>query len=165
MAWMDHVIQARWIEVEDKCSRLFFKTFKGMSTDTEIKEVLDSDGRLRREWDSIAEATKDLFLELLSTSQGLNAEQLQWVLEQQTKSLSVEDKAVLNHPLMVEELQEAVKALAKEKTPGADGIPVEFFLFNWEVAGSALHRAILLGLQKGALHFEFVIVLLCKNGD
>ncbi|CAM6084287.1 unnamed protein product [Calypogeia fissa] len=75
---------------------------------------------------------------------------------------------VMEATLMLEELQSAVAALAKDKVPGPDGVPAEFFVILWDTVGPTLLEALLHGLEAGILNEEFtkgLIVLLCKIGD
>lgn len=58
----------------------------------------------------------------------------------------------MEQPLIVEELHRAASLLAKDKVPGPDGIPVDFFLNFWELVSPLLMRAIQTGLVKGQLH-------------
>lgn len=46
------------------------------------------------------------------------------------------------------ELGVAVKSMAKEKAPGYDGIPVEFFQQLWSTLSSDIHRMTLKGNEQ-----------------
>lgn len=66
------------------------------------------------------------------------------------------------------ELQTIAKAMLAGKVPGLDGIPLEFFLSNWDIVGETLLRATLEGITEGKLHKRFIkglLVLLAKRGD
>ena len=53
------------------------------------------------------------------------------LLKNVKKKLSVEHRNSLDAPLSAEELQEAVNSLNKEKSPGINGLPAEFYQIFW----------------------------------
>lgn len=74
----------------------------------------------------------------------------------------------LNEPLSELELQRAAGVLAKEKTPGPDGISINFFTLYWPQISTDYHQMILnsvsterfpRGITKG------LIMLIPKSGD
>lgn len=68
----------------------------------------------------------------------------------------------------LEELHSATKALAKNKVPGRDGVPVEFYLQIWESMGPVLLSVLQKGIADGFLSpklTEGVVILLEKKGD
>jgi hypothetical protein len=84
------------------------------------------------------------------------------------RRLSPEDREFLEALLTLEELHEAATELGRDKVPGADGIPVEFFLMFWRVLGRLLLKALNAGISKGEFSKKFLkslIVLLHKKGD
>ncbi|GBG70457.1 hypothetical protein CBR_g6585 [Chara braunii] len=52
--------------------------------------------------------------------------------------LSQEAATVLEQPLTAEELQQAVKHMVRGKSPGSDGLPIEFYDMAWEHIGPYL---------------------------
>lgn len=82
--------------------------------------------------------------------------------------LSIEEKAALNAPLSLTELQEAADAMAKNKCPGPDGIPAEFFSCMWQEVGPLLLQVLENGITSESLPEALtggLIVLLPKKGD
>lgn len=65
--WMDHILQARWISDGDKCTQLFFKSFKGLAREKEILQAFDEQGTIRTTWEDIAEAATSFFRIFLGT--------------------------------------------------------------------------------------------------
>jgi hypothetical protein len=49
------------------------------------------------------------------------------------EKLSVEDNMVLNEPFSEEEIQAAINSMVKNKAPGPDGIPIEFYQSCWPI--------------------------------
>ncbi|CAM6090846.1 unnamed protein product [Calypogeia fissa] len=166
--WVDETLQAWWISDGDKCSKIFFKTFKGLSMNTEIHQMYDGAGLVQKGWENIAGAANDFFINILDSSQGISEFHFERVLVEQKSRISDADRQLMEDPLTLVELFSAAKELAKNKAPGPDGVPMEFFVLNWPTVGAAVHKALLKGIVEGRLHISFtkgLIVLLCKKGD
>lgn len=151
-SWMDYILQSRWISVGDKCSRLFFKSFKGMATELEIQQIFHGDGMLLESWFEIASTATDFFSDILGRSQDIQSGQLKEILSRLTRHLNLEQVERLNATLSLDELALAAHSLAKNKFRGPDGIPVEFFLCHWGSMGPTLLRALNDGLAQGCTH-------------
>lgn len=90
------------------------------------------------------------------------------VFAAQSEQISLEESEALEQDILLEELHEAAKLLAKNKVPGRDGVPVEFFLTLWDQIGPVLLKLLQDGLKSGILHPQLthgIIVLLAKDGD
>ncbi|GBG68210.1 hypothetical protein CBR_g2762 [Chara braunii] len=88
--------------------------------------------------------------------------------EDTSVQLSTAAKLDMDRPVTLEELTQTVKTMAQGKSPGVDGLTVEFYSANWGVFGPLLvelYNEVLVGgrLGKGMTHR--VITLLFKKGD
>ncbi|GBG68541.1 hypothetical protein CBR_g3085 [Chara braunii] len=88
--------------------------------------------------------------------------------EDTTGRLQPNARLDLDRPLMVEEVRQTLKTMAKGKSPGVDELTVEFYAANWNAFGPALvnlYNEVLVGgkLGKGMTHK--VISMLFKKGD
>ena len=66
-------------------------------------------------------------------------------------SLSDEHFALLDEPLSIGELHQALSRMQSNKSPGMDGFTVEFYKEFWDVLGILLHRAALYSFEQGIL--------------
>ncbi|GBG77670.1 hypothetical protein CBR_g24116 [Chara braunii] len=69
---------------------------------------------------------------------------------------------------VLEELTQTVKTMAKGKSPGVDGLTMEFYVANWVIFGPhlvELYNQILVGGRLGKGMTQGVIALLFKKGD
>lgn len=84
-----------------------------------------------------------------------------------TDRLTDREKANLNAPLSLDELGEVVKAMKRNKCPGLDGAPVEFFQILWEKVGPLLLLTISTSIAQGAFPFGLSrgLIVLPKKGD
>lgn len=130
--WVDQIIQDRWLADGDRGSKLFFKTFKGMSSAKHIPALKAADDSLTSNWDSMAEITVAFFQQILgetepATNTALNVDINNPILDVVQDHLRMEEKESLKAPFTMDELGMAAKLMKKRKCPGPDGIPVEFF--------------------------------------
>ena len=64
---------------------------------------------------------------------GINNEDLSAYLDNiSIPQISNNTKIICDDELTLEEIHKAVKSLALNKTPGIDGLPVEFYIVLWE---------------------------------
>jgi len=90
------------------------------------------------------------------------------LLSNVSSSLTTEQSALCEGPLTLDEVHTALLGMAHNKSPGSDGLPMEFYLTFWEVLGSDLvdvpnasfDVGILPSSQRSAL-----ISLIFKKGD
>ncbi|GBG59413.1 hypothetical protein CBR_g38439 [Chara braunii] len=85
-----------------------------------------------------------------------------------TLKLHTSAKLDLDRTFTVEELSQSLKSMAKGKSPGVDGLSVEFYATNWGVLDPLLvelYNEVLVGgkLGKGMTHG--VITVMFKKGD
>ena len=73
------------------------------------------------------------FYEKLYTPNTVNTTTQDKLLKNINKKITLEAKRNLDSPLTVEELKNAVFQMTKGKSPGLDGIPVEFYQEYWEI--------------------------------
>ena len=69
--------------------------------------------------------------------------------------------------LTVEEARVAMEGLASGKSPGWDGLPIEFYQTFWDVLGSDLvfNASYCFGLLPSSQRSALIISLLFKKGD
>lgn len=60
-AWVDQILQERWMAEGDRGTKLFFKSFKGMSAGKNIPALTAEDGSKVTTWDSMAATTVNFF--------------------------------------------------------------------------------------------------------
>jgi hypothetical protein len=65
-----------------------------------------------------------------------------WLAEEK---LSEEDNRVLVEPFTEEEVQFALKIMVKNKAPGPDGMPVEFYQACWSIGKHDIMRLFMTG--------------------
>ena len=87
--------------------------------------------------------------------------------QSQTPRLSEEDNALLDNTITLDECSSVIKTLSLNKTPGNDGIPIEFYITFWEEVGQILIDSYTYSLKNGFLttsQRQAVISLIEKKG-
>ena len=67
----------------------------------------------------------------------------------QLPQISILQREELDSPITLEEIRKAVKEMKKNKTPGADGIPIEFYQTFWEQLEHLFTEMIMEVVQEG----------------
>ena len=166
--WQEETMQTTWIVNGNRCSRPFFCTFKSIAVSTAIDEVLDASGHAVSTWEEIAGAAVAHYTNILGKSEEMDPQAIRQILNVQTEVITEADQESMEAEITIDELYKAAKAIGQNKCPGEDGTPVEFFVCNWQVVGSTLHRALQEGIRSGRLDPIFTkgyLVLLSKQGD
>ena len=65
--------------------------------------------------------------------------------------LSKESKKLLNEPLTLEEIRQAVLSMKKNKAPGLDGLPPEFYQEFFDVVGEVMYYSLVHAFNSGEL--------------
>ena len=80
--------------------------------------------------------------------------------------LSEDGKAILEKPLCKQELYDVIKSMKLNKTPGFDGLPIEFYIVFWPDICDMLMNSFNFSLQNGAMSISQrngIITLLPKK--
>ena len=89
------------------------------------------------------------------------------MLSKLSRHLSIEDRACCEGLLTLEECFAALSGMARGKTPGSDGFPMEFYLHFWSSLGADLVRVLNVAYEAGQLSTSqrrgLIIVLYKKN--
>lgn len=145
-----------------------------MASAKHIPALASTDGSLISSWDGMANQAVAFFSTVLgrgpqeAAAAAPSLAQRNEILDVVSDRLSEEDKARLNAPFELRELQEAAMAMKKLKCPGPDGVPVELFQIMWAKVGPLILRVLNEGIASSAFHEKFsqgLIVLLPKKGD
>lgn len=122
--------RAKWIEDGEKPTRYFFGLEKSRQNNNTITKLKD-DTILTEDIEILDEART--FYQDLYTAELTNPLDQTWLLQQLEKSLSEEDKESCEGSMTEKETTEAVKDMDNNKSPGPDGIPVEFYTHFWDL--------------------------------
>ena len=124
--------KANWAALGEKNSTYFYGLEKQRMTDTTVWE-LETDGHMANKFEDVQGEIKRFYTALYQQTVQVNEETERFFLEQPTlPTLTDEQKEILGHPLAIGEIKRAMMQMPKNKTPGNDGIPVEFYCQFWD---------------------------------
>ena len=145
--------------------KFFLKKVYGGRVDLSI--VLDENGLEVNGKERVGEEVCKFYVELYKEKKR-DARVEKDVLKQVEMCLDLDDKSMLGEKVSKEEVDECLGSMKKGKTPGSDGLPVEFYCAFWDVIGDCVYEMVMKVLEDGRMPesmLKSVIVLLYKKGD
>lgn len=118
----------RDIEEGEKCTRYFFR--KIMSKGGGLTKLQKPDGGMTETTDQVKE-TIETFYENLYKEKPVKKDTMMEVLKFIDKT--VEDSVLLSQDFNILELKKCLSLFKKGKSPGQDGLPLEFYLTFWDI--------------------------------
>ena len=162
------LVRARFQHINevDTCSSYFFNLEKSHSQSKSLSSIRLSSGDLTDDPAQIKKHVRDFYQNLYSRPQ-TDEGALDYILND-LPSLDSVDSEDLDVPPSQAELDNAVKQLGKNKTPGLDGLTSEFFQSFWPLFKDDFLSVISYACSSGILPQSFrraVITLIPKKGD
>ena len=117
--------RAKWFENGERPTKYFFSLEKRKQPLNTITELTTQDGKITSNID-ILEATRKFYQDLYTEAPVDNGKQ-EWFLHQLETSLSDIDKNYCEGQITEKELKRAIENMNRNKAPGPDGIPIEFY--------------------------------------
>ncbi|KAJ1126756.1 hypothetical protein NDU88_005162 [Pleurodeles waltl] len=151
------------LEKGEKCNSFFFK--KIHSAHTPLVQLRNREGTLCDTKEDIKKAVTDFYGDLYSEKRS-DGDQTERFLSNIPRKVSAPAREVLNVPLTLEELHLTVKYFKSGKTPGSDGLPLEFYTSLWDLVGLDLLELYEEMEQEGVMPHkvrEGMIALLSKH--
>ena len=143
----------QWWEEGEKSSKYFHNLEKRNGKDKAWTQILDKDDQLQYGTDSIQKVQVE-FYRSLYTSQNLRNNDKSYFLENLNTGLSEDSKKQLESNITKFEVLKAIKKMPNNKSPGQDGIPIEFYKLLWNVVGEDLINVYHKGLDDEQLSYN-----------
>ncbi|CAM2110250.1 unnamed protein product [Caretta caretta] len=150
----------------DRGSRFFYALEKTSGAKKHVTCLLAEDGTPLTDPEEMCGRARDFYTSLFSpdpTDHGACG-----VLWEELPTVSVDDRDRLELPLTLAEFSEALRRMPTNKSPGMDGLTVEFYRVFWDILGPDLVTVWAESLQSGVLLLSCrraVLALLPKKGD
>ena len=140
--------KAKWYEEGEKSSKYFFSLEKAKYNSKTCHKLITEDGRELNTNEEILEAQKTFYAELYEKDKDVN-----FTLE---NSYGIKVPAELKEnqeiQLEIQDLEKAIKGMNNNKTPGEDGIPVDFYKVFWRDLKLPFYNMMLHTFQEKQLH-------------
>jgi len=126
--------KAIWATESDKNTRFFLNLEKSRQNNKSISELINEEGNTVRDTDSILHEQYKYYKELYSCVD-VNEDDIDSFLQKINISVSVneEDREMCDKDINKEEIHTALKSMSKNKSPGTDGLTVEFYMHFYEL--------------------------------
>ena len=131
------VVLGRWLEEGETPSRFFLKSATQRFEKSFVSSIFSSEGVEVSTLPEIMRAHED-FYSALFAQEPVDLDVQESLLTFVTRRLSAADREVCEGALLLEEATEALKLSNRNKTPGPDGLSVEFYLKFWPRLGPLL---------------------------
>ena len=120
--------KSQWHNYAEKSSAYFYNLEKSKYNAKTCHALFDSKGNIVKSTKSILELQKQFYGELFDSDRNVHFD-----LKNPTE-IKVPEHIRLwqNQPITYEEVSKAISQMSNQKTPGVDGIPVEFYKFFWK---------------------------------
>ncbi|CAM2112798.1 unnamed protein product [Caretta caretta] len=150
----------------DRGSRFFYALEKMRGAKKHITCLLAEDGTHLTDPVEMCGRAHDFYISLFSPD--LTHPGTCRVLWKELPTVSVSDRDRLELPLTLAEFSEALRRMPTNKSPGMDGLTVEFYRVFWDILGPDLVTVWAESLQGGVLPLlcrRAVLAFLPKKGD
>ncbi|CAM2116053.1 unnamed protein product [Caretta caretta] len=158
--------RVRLLREMDRGSRFFYALEKTRGAKKHVTCLLAEDGAPLTDLEEMCGRACDFYTSLFSpdpTDPGACR-----VLWEELPTVFVGDRDRLELPLTLAEFSEALRRMPTNKSPGMDGLTVEFYRASWDILGPDLATVWAESLQGGVLPLlcrRAVLALLSKKGD
>ena len=140
--------RVRWYELGEKNTKYFFSLEKARYNAKTCHVLIDSQGREITSLNEILAEQRQFYSDLYSKD-----EDVTFNLENTYGIYVPEDvKENQNMQISMQELHEAIKTMNNNKTPGYDGLPVDFYKVFWNQLKHCFYRMVLDVFEQGQLH-------------
>ena len=124
--------RTKLIENEEKPTKIFYTIEKQNQTKKSITSLKNRNGEVKSEDEKILKIAKEYYTDLYNKAQ-TNQEEQETLLNKYEKEISNDWHPKLTKTFEVKEIFQALKSMEENKSPGKDGIPMEFYLTFWQI--------------------------------
>ena len=140
--------RAKWYEEAEKSTKFFFGLERVRSNNKNIRQLICEDNSITRDLKKILLEQKKFYAKLYTN----NPEVAFHFTNENATIHNVQQKAEIDQPFTFEQFSAALKSMARNKTPGSDGLPCEFYVMFWTKIGKTVWDAIQLSHERGELY-------------
>ena len=161
--------RTKWVEEGEKNTKFFLNLETKRQTNNKISCILKSDGTNTKTSKGILEEGA-LFYRKLYNEKHVDQTEFKAFFDKigNFQRLSDEDANICEKDITFDECYEAMKKIGKNKTPGYDGLPVEFFITFWSEIKYMVLDSFNDAFKEGELsemQKQIILSLIYKKGD
>ena len=140
----------QWAEDGESSTSFFLRLEKKRGSESWISAIKNDQNVVVSKINEICSVWRSFYSNLFS-AEGTDANVASSLLENITAVLPSLQVPLCEGPLDPSEVLAALKGMSKNKSPGSDGLPAEFYLQFWEVLGSDLTEVLNEAYRLGSL--------------
>lgn len=159
--------RVQWAEEGEMSSRFFLRMERKRAAESWISAMRLSDGKIVSDISGICRSWSDYYSSLFS-AESVDLQVQEGLFENLTARLPADAASSCEGPLSVQEVRSALEGMARGKSPGSDGLPMEFYLTFWDIIGPDLTTVLNDSFDGGLLPLSqrtALISLIFKKGD
>ena len=156
-----------WAEEGEISSKFFFRLERKRGADDWISAMRRPDGSLATDISAICASWVDFYSALFSCGM-IDMDVQDDLLQHLSARLPPDASTKCDGPLSLDEAFKALQGMSSNKSPGSDGLPMEFYLAVWHILGSDLVEVLNASFDSGSLPFSqrgALITLIHKKGE
>ena len=161
--------RAEWIEQGEKSSKLFLGLEKMRQIKKNIKTLTTTDGRTITDQTDILNEQVNYYKDLYTSQANDTAKMTNYLNSNRLENkLSQADMHVCEQNITIEECKQSLFSMKLNKSPGSDGLSVEFYQTFWNQLKGPFMNSLDESIQKGQLtdtHSHGILSLIFKSGD
>ena len=157
----------QWREEGERCTKFFLSQHKRRVGETVVRRIRMADGTFSSRTPDILETFREFYIDLYTEAATCEDAQNE-VLGLLDRKLTDEQKTKCSEEFSLGDLRRAMRASSNGKSPGQDGIPMEFYKTFWDIIGPDLQLVFRHSFDTGILpESQRVAVIRClpKKGD
>ena len=159
--------RAKWISEGEKPSHYFLSLESRNYTSKIIPKLELADGKIIYNQESVLKESMKFYSNLYKEKNVTSDINLNEMLDKfDPPKLSLEESAKLEGKITLQEIQNVLRLMKKNKSPGSDGFSPEFFIVFWKQLGNFIVRSLNYGYASGELSItqkEGIIVCIPKD--
>ena len=155
--------KAKWYNDSERGTKYFLNLERSRSNSKNVSCVLKENGELITKPYEILKEQERFYSKLYKSDPSVSFD----IKNDTDLFLTEEEKNSAEGPFTKNEIVCAIKQMARNKTPGCDGLSIEFYITFWQRLENTFYEALLYAYQKKDLHdsaFRGVISLIPKKG-
>jgi exonuclease III len=161
-------IPLRALEINENTAEWFAKASARRKDSQSMAELLDESGEPTKNQQEMLGVVHRFYQKLYS-AEPTEPEKAAHFLTHMTARLTPAQAQGLDSYVTEDELLAALKLMQREKSPGSDGLTVEFYLALWHVIGAdfaeVLNSCILCGALSPSMREAIIVLLFKKKGE
>ena len=140
--------KVKWYEQGEKSSKYFFSLEKARYNAKTCYKILDDEQQEVEDPQKILELQKNYYMKLYQKDKDVNftLKNIYGIIVPENIQLAQEQQLVLK------DLEEAIKTMKNNKTPGQDGIPADFYKVFWSRIKDTFYKMVLAVYDQTLLH-------------